>query len=118
MSGPRHQCMVLEGAPSKQFHRLAPLIVEKLKSNHRCFYANDPEMAAGMRAYLDANGFLVAHEVERGALVFGTQQSHLIEGHFDPNRVLSMVEAIIEQAAQDGFDGLWGCGDIGWELGS
>jgi len=77
MSGARHQCIVLEGAPFKQFHRLAPLIVEKLKSNHRCFYANSPEMAAGMSAYLDANGFEVAREVERGALVFGTQQSQV-----------------------------------------
>jgi hypothetical protein len=118
MPGARHQCMIHEGAPFQQFHRLSSVIAERLKSNYRCFYANHPEMVAGMRLYLDAHGLDVAGETERGALVLTSEQTHLIDGRFDANRILSMLEWVLDESARDGFAGVWGSGDVAWELGS
>ena len=96
---------------------LAAVIVEKLTANCRCMYLNSPPMVAGMRSYLSASGLNVASEVNRGALIFSSDDSHLIEGRFDVDRMLAMLEAALDRALDDGYSGLWATGDMTWEFG-
>jgi hypothetical protein len=117
MESVRHQCMIYEGSPVVHLPGLATVIVEKLKANCRCMYLNSPPMVAGMRSYLAASGFNVAAEVNSGALIFSSDDSHLIEGRFDVERMLAMLGAALDRALEDGYGGLWATGDMTWEFG-
>src|SRR5437762_12794547 len=109
---PRHQCMIYEGSPAKHLRGLAATIVDNLKKNKRCFYLNSPTMVAGIRSYLDATGLDVAGELQRGALVVSSDQSHLVDGQFDSDQMLAMLDNAIAEAKRDGFSGLWATGDM------
>jgi MEDS: MEthanogen/methylotroph, DcmR Sensory domain len=117
MDAVRHQCMIYEGPPAKHLPGLASVIVEKLKANYRCVYFNSPPMIAGIRSYLAATGLSVAAEIRRGALVLSSDQDHLLEGRFDIDRMLELIEATVVQALGDGYQGLWASGDMTWEFG-
>lgn len=70
-----------------------------------------------MRSYLAAEGVDVAREIEQGHLVLSSEQSHLIDGTFDVDRMIESLEAAIRQAMKDGYQGLWATGDMSWEFG-
>jgi hypothetical protein len=114
---PRHQCLIYEGAPSRNLHALAALARQKLNENYRCLYLNSPVMVAGFRCYLAAAGIDVAHEVDKASLVLSSEQKHLVMGCFDVDRMMCTLEDALDQALADGYDGLWATGDMSWELG-
>jgi len=115
---PRHQCLIYEGSPARHFRGLAAAVVENLKKNKRCFYLNSPTMMTGIRSYLAAAGLDLARELERGALVLSSDESHLVDGQFDSERMLAMLENAVHEALRDGFSGLWATGDMTWEFGN
>jgi len=114
---PRHQCLIYEGSPAKHLRALAASVVENLRNNKRCLYLNSPAMMAGIRSYLAAAGLDLTRELERGALVLSSDESHLVDGQFDSERMLALLEDAIDEALRDGFRGLWATGDMTWEFG-
>lgn len=110
--------MIYEGSPAKHLRGLAAAIVENLKKHKRCLYLHSPAMVAGMRSYLAATGLDLARELESGALVLSSDQSHLIEGEFDIDRMLAMLDNAVTEALRDGFNGFWASGDMTWEFGN
>jgi hypothetical protein len=114
----RHQCLIYEGAPSRQLPALAATMRQMLGANYRCLYLNSPAMVAGMSSYLAAHGFDVAHEVSNGNLVLSSDQSHLFNGDFDVEEMIGKLEFAIVQALRDGYKGLWATGDMLWEFGN
>jgi hypothetical protein len=117
-AAPRHQCLIYEGSPAKHLRGLAAAIIENLKINKRCLYLNSPTMVAGIRSYLAAAGLDLARELERGALVLSSDESHLVDGQFDSDKMLALLENAIGEALRDGFSGLWATGDMTWEFGN
>lgn len=116
--GPRrHQCMIYEGPPSRTLSALVSTIRAKLAANARCLYMNSPTMVAGLRSGLYAAGTDVEREVARGALVLGSDSSHLVEGRFEVDAMIAMLEAAVESALADGYAGLFATGDMTWEFG-
>lgn len=93
-------------------------IGENLKKKKRCLYLNSPMMVAGVRSYLAATGLDLARELETGALVLSSDVSHLVDGHFDTERMLALLENAIVESLRDGFSGLWATGDLTWEFGN
>lgn len=71
-----------------------------------------------MRCYLAAAGIDVTHEVGKASLVLSSDQSHLVDGHFDVDRMMQTLQVALEQALSDGYDGLWATGDMSWEFGA
>jgi hypothetical protein len=118
VAAPRHQCLIYEGSPAKHLRMLAASVVENLKNNKRCLYLNSPIMVAGIRSYLAAAGLDLARELERQALVFSSDESHLVDGQFDSDRMLALLEDAVDRALRDGFSGLWATGDMTWEFGN
>jgi hypothetical protein len=114
----RHQCLIYEGSPAKHLPALAALIYAKLKGHYRCLYLNSPAMLAGIRSYLDAADIDVAREVRTGALILTSDQSHLVDGRFNPAKMLAMLVTAVDEALKDGYKGLWASGDMTWEFGS
>jgi MEDS: MEthanogen/methylotroph, DcmR Sensory domain len=117
VEGTRHRCMIYAGSPSLQLDGLARVMRAKLSANHRCLYLNSPPMVAGLRSYLAALGVDVVHEVEKSALVLSSDQAHLDNGVFIPDRMLKALDEAVSRALEDGFAGLWASGDMTWEFG-
>ncbi len=109
--------MIYTGSPAEHMPGLAAVAKERLRENWRCLYLNSPRMIADMRVHLGQAGVAVAQEVEHGALVLSSDQSHLHDGRFDVDRMLSMVTDAVNQALREGYAGLWATGDMGWEFG-
>ena len=114
----RHQCLIYEGAPSEHLPSLAKTIVRKLKANHRCVYLNSPPMVAGMRSYLAAEGLNPKEEIAKGALILSSDRGHLVDGKFDMEKMLNLLESSFHRALADGYVGLWATGDMTWEFGN
>ena len=93
-------------------------MLEKLQQRHRCVYLNSPPMVAGMRSYLAAAGVDVAHEVGKGSLVLSADRPDIGDRCFDVDRMMHLVEELFHQALDDGYEGLWGTGDMTWEMGA
>ena len=118
-AGPfRHQCLVYEGAPSRQLPALAATMRQMLAANYRCLYLNSPVMVAGISSYLAAQGVDVAHEVSKTRLVLSSDQSHLSGENFAVDKMIGKLEYAVVQALRDGYQGLWATGDMSWEFGS
>jgi hypothetical protein len=114
----RHQCMIYAGSPAKFLRSVAQVMIEKLRLNHRCLYLNSPPMVAGIKSYLAAAGLDVAQEVHKRSLVLSSDQNHLLNGRFEVERMLGMLDSAVNEAVGDGYVGLWATGDMTWELGS
>jgi hypothetical protein len=115
---PRHQCLIYHGSPARYLASLANVIKAQLASNSRCLFMNSPAMVAGMRSYLAAAGLDVAQEVQSGALVLSSDQSHLKNGQFESDRMIDLLTEAIEGALRDGYASLWATGDMTWEFGN
>ena len=114
---PRHQCLVYEGSPAPQLSALSTVIRQKLDENYRCLYLHSPSMVAGMRSYLFAAGIDVTKEILEGSLMLSSTNAHLLEGRFNIDRMIGMLEEAVQQALQDGYRGLWASGDLSREFG-
>lgn len=109
--------MIYDGSPSRMLPAVVAAIQQRLAANVRCMYLNSPTMVAGCRSQLYATGTDVEHEVARGALVLGSDYSHLIDGRFDTDRMIEMIDAAVDAALADGYAGLFATGDMTWEFG-
>jgi MEDS: MEthanogen/methylotroph, DcmR Sensory domain len=118
MSSPiRHQCLIYEGPPSRHLTALAAVICEQLQQNYRCLYLNSRPMIVALRSYLAATGLDVLKEIARGRLILTSDQSHLLDGRFDVERMMQLLRDALDEARREGYAGLWASGDMTWEFG-
>jgi hypothetical protein len=115
---PRHQCLVYGGPPLAHLASIADVVRKKLQENIRCLYLNSPLMVAKMCTFLTERGVDVFDQTEKGNLVLSSDQSHLIDGHFDVDSMIGALEEAVRQAKRDRCQGLWATGDMSWEFGS
>ncbi len=113
----RHQCHVYKGSPSRHLSAIAQMARQKLTQGYRCLYLNSPAMVAGMRSALAAIDVDVLQESARASLVLTSDQTHLVDGRFNTDRMMATLDRALQQAVDDGFGGLWAVGDMTWELG-
>ena len=109
--------MIYQGAPSRHLQALAVVAGQKLKENRRCLYLDSPPMVAGMRSYLSAVRVDVEQETAKGSLMLSSDRSHLLDGRFDVDAMIRMLQDTVNQALSDGYSGLWAAGDMTWEFG-
>jgi hypothetical protein len=114
---PRHQCLIYRGAPSEQLAGLTLMIRKKLEANFRCLYLNSPAMVASIRSTLMSSGLDVHDAVVNGRLILSSGHDHLVDGAFDPQRMLGLLKEAYDSAIRDGYAGLWASGDMAWEFG-
>src|SRR5262245_44646943 len=113
----RHKCLIYDGAPTEQLPVVIPLLRDGLGENWRCLYLGSPEMVAMVDGALETAGVDVARETSRGALTLSSDRSHLVDGIFDPDSMVTGLRKGIEDAVRDGYRGLCATGDMRWELG-
>lgn len=88
-----------------------------LSRGERCLYVCCEHSIAEFRKALTKAGIDVAREEKRGALVLLSKvDGHLKGGSFDPDRMISLLHAAVEDALAAGFAGLCAAGDMSWLL--
>lgn len=115
---PRHQCLVYQGSPSAQLPTIASMIRLKLKENNRCLYLNSVPMVAGLRSYLFAGGVDVPKEIMKGSLLLSSDTRHLVNGSFNIEPLIQMLNDAVDEALNDGYHGLVATGDMTYEFGA
>ena len=112
-----HVCAVYE-TYEEQLRVAVHFITEGLGCGERCLFAGySAQHLADFCERLAAGGVDAQRETERGALLLLTkEQAHLIDGSFDSERMLSMLNNAVEQALNDGYAGLRTCRDMTWLL--
>jgi hypothetical protein len=114
---PRHRCLLHDGASPRQLSAVATVMRDKLEENHRCIYFDSPSRIAELRPSLESAGIRTEREVMERRLLLCCNQQHLPGGEFYPERMIRSLEIALEQAVDDGYDGLWASGDVAWEMG-
>jgi hypothetical protein len=112
-----HICSVYD-TEEEQLATAASYLADGLRRGERVLFAGaDRQVLARFRAALHREGFDAASLAGRGALIELTHpEAHLIDGRFDCERMLSMLNDAVESALNDGFSGLRTCGDMSWLL--
>jgi hypothetical protein len=112
-----HIC-VLYDTPDEQRAVAAEYLADGLSRGERCFYVADS--ARSLHEFNDAlrkHGVDVTTALRSTALIEATHaEAHLMEGRFDSERMLAMLNWAVESALNDGFTGLRTCGDMSWLL--
>lgn len=107
----------LYATPEEQLVAAIEYIRAGLDRGERCLYVCCEHGLQEFRAALKHSGIDVAAEERRGALVLVTKhEGHLKGGTFDPDKMISMLRAAVEDALKAGFTGLAAAGDMSWLL--
>jgi hypothetical protein len=114
--GPSTHVCVLYRSPEEQTSIAAQYLGEGLQRGERCVYVGQSKDALPrLREALDLMEIDADAAVERGALLELTHDEfYLVDGHFDPDRVLAFIESEIIAALDAGYSALRGCGDMSW----
>lgn len=93
-------------------------VADGLRRRERCLYVTGTEaLLDAFRAGLAAEDIDVADAERRTALILRTSdQAHLEGGEFDSERMLRMLNDLVEDSLNQGFVGLRTCGDMSWLL--
>jgi hypothetical protein len=113
----QHIC-VLYATRDEQIAVAAAYITEGLRNGERCMYVpNSASELDRFRQALHEHGIDAAAVENLGALILLTKaNAHLVDGAFDAERMLKMLNDAVEQALNDGYTGLRTCGDMSWLL--
>ena len=113
----QHICAVYENA-EEQLAVAVAYLADGLNKHERCVYVADSASALeAFRLQLRTAGVDADAAEAAGALLLWTKdRAHLVDGHFDCERMLRMLNDAVEHALNDGFTGLRTCGDMSWLL--
>jgi hypothetical protein len=112
-----HICALFE-TEVEQVTMAAEYLADGLRRGERAFYVGRSADALDrFRDALRACGIDVDAMIESGALAQATNaEAHLVDGCFDSERMMSMLNEAVESALIDGFTGFRTCGDMSWLL--
>lgn len=113
-----HICMVYTDR-EQQITALAEYFKTGFRLGQQCVYVSDADTASFVRNVMMRAGMDVEADVKDGSMRFLTpEETYLINGDFNGNEMISMVEQMIADAYSAGFNGLRGAGDMTWVLGT
>jgi chemotaxis family two-component system sensor kinase Cph1 len=111
-----HVCTLFTTA-EEQLTAAVEYLKAGLHRGERCMYVCCEHEIPKFRLALEQAGIDVATEEEWGALVLLTKHDGYLQGgSFDPDKMISMLHAAVEDALAAGFAGLCAAGDMSWLL--
>src|SRR5512133_1819589 len=111
-----HICTLYE-SPEEQLRAAVEYIIGGFSRGERCLYVCGEHTPDQLRAALREKGVDVGAAENRGALLLVTKkEAHLAGGYFDPDKMISLLQAAVKSALDDGFTGLCAAGDMSWVL--
>lgn len=109
-----HACF-LYATPEQQREVIARAIRAALARGDRFLYVLDPEADTGVLEAIRREGIDIEDALDDGALVIkSTSEAYLKGGTFDPERMIGLLRAAIQEALDDGFHGLTAAGEMTW----
>jgi DcmR-like sensory protein len=96
----------------------AEYLAEGFWRGERCSYVAGSRAAlTRFRAALEDLGLDAETMISSGALIEATSaEVYLLDGRFDTERMVGLVDKAVENALKAGFSGLCACGDMSWLL--
>jgi hypothetical protein len=112
-----HICCVYD-TEQEQLSTAATYLADGLRRGERALYVGvDRAALQRFRVALRHEHLDPAPLAARRALIELTHpEAHLIDGRFDCERMLTMLNEAVERALNDGFSGFRACGDMSWLL--
>lgn len=99
----RHICAFFH-SPDEEYRVLLPFIKEGLERGEKAFHIVDPRLRHEHVERLQSVGIDVAAAEERGQFQLRNwEDAYLREGHFDQNKMLALIEEVLEQGKHEGF---------------
>jgi excisionase family DNA binding protein len=103
--------------PEEQWQMLRPYMLEHLKTNLPVLYIEDGAPPYRILDLLRAEGLPLEDLIARGLLrLLPTTQTYLLGGSFDVQRMLSFIEATIQETLEAGYKGMLIIGEMIWFL--
>lgn len=101
-------------APETQLRVAAAFVDHALRTNRRVLYFLDGNTREDVESMLRSLGVDVAARIEAGDLVIEHGAEVYQQADFDPQRLISELEAASDESTDDGYDGLWLAGETSW----
>ena len=99
----RHVCAFFD-SEDEWYRVLTPFIRDGFTANDRSFHIVDPASRDAHLERLRRDGMPVDAALERGSLeVRVWQETYLIGGHFDQERMLGLIESVLRGGPTQGF---------------
>jgi hypothetical protein len=99
----RHVCAFFD-SEDEWYRVLTPFIRDGFTANNRSFHIVDPGSRDAHLERLRREGMPVDAALERGSLeVRVWQETYLIGGHFDQERMLALIESVLRGGQTQGF---------------
>ena len=99
----RHVCAFFH-RKEEEYRVLLPFIKEGFDHGDRAFHITDPRHRAEHLRRLHEAGIPVAEAERKGQLeVRRWEDAYLRDGHFDQNRMLTLIEAVLTEGKAAGF---------------
>jgi hypothetical protein len=99
----RHVCAFFD-SEEEWYRVLLPFIGDGFSAREKSFHIVDPSLRAAHLGRLRQEGISVDASLESGSLeVRVWQDTYLIGGHFDQERMLALIESVLRDSQDDGF---------------
>ena len=98
-----HVCAFFR-TPEEEYRVLMPFIKEGFERGEKAFHVVDPKLRNEHLQRLESAGIDVAAREQRGQFELRNwADAYLREGHFDQERMLALIEQVLDGGAQQGF---------------
>jgi len=113
---PRHICAFFNGR-DEEYRVLLPFIKEGFEEGHRAFHVVDSRRPAEHLRVLEESGIDVERAQRDGQLkVKRWDESYLKDGHFDPDRMLALIEKALKEGSEQGYKSTRFIANMEWAL--
>ncbi|MGR8932404.1 MAG: MEDS domain-containing protein [Gammaproteobacteria bacterium] len=88
----------------EEYPVLLPFIKEGIERGEKAFHVVDPKLRKEHLHYLESVGIETEAVEQSGQLELRNwHEAYLLDGHFDQNRMLAMLQSVLDEARQEGF---------------
>lgn len=99
----RHVCAFFDSFDD-ELRVLGPFVREGLDRHEKAFHVVDPALRDNYRVRLATTGIAVQSAEERGQFKIATwDEAYLRDGHFDQDRMLALIEEVLQTGRREGF---------------
>lgn len=99
----RHICAFFH-SKEEEYPVLLPFIKEGIERDEKAFHVVDPALRNDHLDYLASAGIATEEIEHSGQLELRNwHEAYLIDGHFDQDRMLELLQNVLNQARKDGF---------------
>jgi len=103
LSAQRHVCAFFH-TPDEEYQVLLPFIKEGFERDEKAFHIVDPALRAEHLRRLESVGIDVARADKRGQFELRNwADAYLRDGHFDQDRMLALIQEVLEAGPRQGF---------------